>query len=133
MCMKNTVLIVSNYILRYAKEKGKGLSVLQLMDYLYFVQAQVLVVKNRPAFPETLIAKDWGIFVQDVWSKYSWYGNAFIPVSDKPKNSIPDADLIEEVVDNSGWKKPYCNIRYYTTAGALQKRFAEYFGLRNSE
>lgn len=68
MCMKNTVLIVSNYILRYAKEKGKGLSVLQLMDYLYFVQAQVLVVKNRPAFPETLIAKDWGIFVQDVWS-----------------------------------------------------------------
>lgn len=95
--MKNTVLIVSDYILRYAKEKGKGLSVMQLMDYLYFVQAQVLVVKNRPAFPEVLIAKDWGIFVQDVWNKYSWYGNAFIPVSDKPKNSIPNADLIEEV------------------------------------
>lgn len=97
--MKNTVLNVSDYILRYAKEKGKGLSVMQLMDYLYFVQAQVLVVENRPAFPETLIAKDWGIFVQDVWNKYSWYGNAFIPVSDKPKNDILDADLIEEVVD----------------------------------
>ena len=52
MCMKNTVLIVSNYILRYAKEKGKGLSVLQLMDYLYFVQAQVLVVKNALRFPK---------------------------------------------------------------------------------
>lgn len=99
MRMKNIVLTVSDYILRYAKEKGKGLSVMQLMDYLYFVQAQVLVVKNRPAFPEALIAKDWGIFVQDVWNKYSWYGNAFIPVSDKLKNSIPDADLIEEVVD----------------------------------
>lgn len=97
--MKNTVLNVSDYILRYAKEKGKGLSVMQLMDYLYFIQAQVLVVKNRPAFPEALIAKDWGIFVQDVWNKYSWYGNAFIPVSDKPKNSISDADLVEEVVD----------------------------------
>ena len=102
--MKNTVLIVSDYILRYAKEKGKGLSVMQLMDYLYFVQAQVLVVKNRPAFPEVLIAKDWGIFVQDVWNKYSWYGNAFIPVSDKPKNSIPNADLIEEVVDTLAGK-----------------------------
>lgn len=99
MRMKNTVLTVSDYILRYAKEKGKGLSVMQLMDYLYFVQAQVLVVKNGPAFPEALIAKDWGIFVHDVWNKYSWYGNAFIPVSDKPKNSISDADLIEEVVD----------------------------------
>ena len=97
--MKNTVLNVSDYILRYAKEKGKGLSVMQLMDYLYFVQAQVLVVKDGPAFPEALIAKDWGIFVLDVWNKYSWYGNAFIPVSDKPKNSIPNADLIEEVVD----------------------------------
>lgn len=104
MCMKNTVLIVSDYILRYAKEKGKGLSVMQLMDYLYFVQAQVLVVKNRPAFPEVLIAKDWGIFVQDVWNKYSWYGNAFIPVSDKPKNSTPDTDLIEEVVDTLAGK-----------------------------
>ena len=103
--MKNTVLIVSDYILRYAKEKGKVLSVMQLMDYLYFVQAQVLVVKNRPAFPETLIAKDWGIFVQDVWNKYSWYGNAFIPVSDKPKNDILDADLIEEVVDTLAGKR----------------------------
>ena len=102
--MKNTVLIVSDYILRYAKEKGKVLSVMQLMDYLYFVQAQVLVVKNRPAFPETLIAKDWGIFVQDVWNKYSWYGNAFIPVSDKPKNDILDADLIEEVADTLAGK-----------------------------
>lgn len=99
MRMKNTVLTVSDYILRYAKEKGKGLSVMQLMDYLYFVQAQVLVVKNRPAFPEALIAKDCVIFVQDVWNKYSGYGNAIIPVSDKLKNSIPDADLIEEVVD----------------------------------
>lgn len=112
--MKNTVLIVSDYILRYAKEKGKGLSVMQLMDYLYFVQAQVLVVKNRPAFPEVLIAKDWGIFVQDVWNKYSWYGNAFIPVSDKPKNSIPNADLIEEVVDTLAGKSHNAIIRQQT-------------------
>lgn len=115
--MKNTVLTVSDYILRYAKENGKCLSVMQLMDYLYFVQAQVLVVKNHPAFPEALIAKDWGIFVRDVWNKYSWYGNAFIPVSDKPKNSIPDADLIEEVVDAMAGKSHtaiFCIIQQQT-------------------
>lgn len=125
MHMKNTVLTVSDYILRYAKEKGKGLPVMQLMDYLYFIQAQVLVVKNRPAFPEALIAKDWGIFVQDVWNKYSWYGNAFIPVSDKPKNSIPDADLIEEVVDTLAGKN------HTAIFGIIQQQIPYKSGLQN--
>ena len=44
------ILDISRYVLYYAKKCGHGLSVLQLMKILYFVQAQFLISRKKRAF-----------------------------------------------------------------------------------
>ena len=76
-------------IAEYAKMKGYGLSSLQLLKILYFVQAQFLVFKKTPAFADKMTAASWGPVVKSVWDRYSAYGNAFIPaVNDNAKSKI---------------------------------------------
>lgn len=74
------VLDVAKYILYYARKHDYGMSVLQLMKILYFVQAQFLVSKKRRVFPDDIVALDWGPMERKVWAKYGVYGNANIPV-----------------------------------------------------
>ena len=94
--MVYSALTIAEYVLYYAKMKGYGLSSLQLLKILYFVQAQFLVFKKTPAFADKMTAASWGPVVKSV------YGNAFIPVvNDNVKSKIltEDAKLIEEVED----------------------------------
>lgn len=74
------VLDVAKYVLYYARKHDYGMSVLQLMKILYFVQAQFLVSKKKRAFPDDIVALDWGPMERKVWAKYGVYGNANIPV-----------------------------------------------------
>lgn len=74
------VLDVAKYVLYYARNHDYGMSVLQLMKILYFVQAQFLVSKKKRAFPDDIVALDWGPMERKVWAKYGVYGNANIPV-----------------------------------------------------
>lgn len=100
--MTYNALTIAEYVLHYAKTKGYGLSSLQLLKILYFVQAQFLVFKKTPAFADKMTASSWGPVVKSVWDRYSAYGNAFIPVvNDNVKSKIltEDAKLIEEVED----------------------------------
>lgn len=100
--MVYSALTIAEYVLYYAKMKGYGLSSLQLLKILYFVQAQFLVFKKMPAFADKMAAASWGPVVKSVWDRYSAYGNAFIPVvNDNAKLKIltEDAKLIEEIED----------------------------------
>lgn len=100
--MTYNALTIAEYVLYYAKTKGYGLSSLQLLKILYFVQAQFLVFKKTPAFTDKMTAESWGPVVKSVWGRYSAYGNAFIPVvNDNAKSKIlaEDIKLIEEVED----------------------------------
>ena len=54
------ILDISRYVLYYAKKCGHGLSVLQLMKILYFVQAQFLISRKKRAFSDEIVAMDWG-------------------------------------------------------------------------
>ena len=74
------VLDVAKYVLYYARKHDYGMSVLQLMKILYFVQAQFLVSKKKRAFPDDIVALGWGPMERKVWAKYGVYGNANIPV-----------------------------------------------------
>lgn len=100
--MTYNALTIAEYVLHYAKTKGYGLSSLQLLKILYFVQAQFLVFKKTPAFTDKMTAASWGPVVKSVWDRYSAYGNAFIPVVNnnaKLKILTEDAKLIEEIED----------------------------------
>lgn len=81
-------LTIANYVLEYAKKHQYGLSVLQLMKVLYFVQAQFLANTGKPLFDEPIIAEDYGPVEKSVWNKYSVYGNAWIPVTTQQNTSI---------------------------------------------
>lgn len=100
--MVYSALTIAEYVLYYAKMKGYGLSSLQLLKILYFVQAQFLVFKKTPAFTDKMTAASWGPVVKSVWDRYSAYGNALVPVvNDNAKSKIltEDIKLIEEVED----------------------------------
>ena len=74
------ILDISRYVLYYAKKCGHGLSVLQLMKILYFVQAQFLISRKKRAFSDEIVAMDWGPVERKVWSHYKSCGNGYIPV-----------------------------------------------------
>ena len=74
------ILDISRYVLYYAKKCGHGLSVLQLMKILYFMQAQFLISRKKRAFSDEIVAMDWGPVERKVWSHYKSCGNGYIPV-----------------------------------------------------
>ena len=74
------ILDISRYVLYYAKKCGHGLSVLQLMKILYFVQAQFLISRKKRAFSDEIVAMDWGPVERKVWSHYKSCVNGYIPV-----------------------------------------------------
>ena len=60
------VLDVAKYVLYYARKHDYGMSVLQLMKILYFVQAQFLVSKKKRAFPDDIL-----LWTGDQWKEKS--------------------------------------------------------------
>ena len=104
---------IAEYVLGYAYKSGYRINVLQLMCILYYVQAQFLVNKNQRVFIEDIITKDWCVFIEDVWKKYSIYCNAVLPTQIINFENVCkkiyqcDALLINQIIDlihGSSWK-----------------------------
>ena len=75
------VLLIAQYIIRYCSIKGYFVSNLKLQKFLYFVQAEFLVSKGSPCFPETIHAWNFGPVVPIVYRRYKIYGSSQIPVT----------------------------------------------------
>lgn len=92
---------VARYLIMRCNQMNVPISNLKLQKILYFVQAEFLVVKGMPCFPEKIEAWDFGPVVPDVYHKYKVYGSANIPyVGDTIfcPFSLEDKDLIEGII-----------------------------------
>lgn len=123
--------MVAKYIIMRCNELKKTISNLKLQKILYFVQAEFLVAKNAPCFPNKIEAWDFGPVIPDVYHKYKIYGSASIPSTLKGEDisfSSEDKSLIDGIIDECSkysastlveithnqapWKDaylPYCN------------------------
>lgn len=97
-------LTIARYIIERCNEKDKTISNLKLQKILYFVQANFLVSKNQPCFPEQIEAWDFGPVVPEVYQEYKTYGGASIPAFFRSymvsSISLDDRKLIDEMVDS---------------------------------
>ena len=96
------VLIVARHIIKYCNEMNYPVSNLKLQKLLYFVQAEFLVNKDEPCFPEEIEAWDFGPVVPEVYHRYKVYGSSSIPYINTGilgRISSPDRIMIEEMVD----------------------------------
>ena len=70
---------------------------------LYFVQAEFLVLKNRPCFREDIVASSFGPIVSEVYSKYAAYGGAHIPMIKKVPETFfvgkDDKEIIDSMIE----------------------------------
>lgn len=73
------VLLVAQYIIKYCNEHNIPVSNLKLQKLLYFVQAEFLVSKGMPCFPDDFEAWDFGPVSPSVYRKYKIYGSSNIP------------------------------------------------------
>lgn len=101
-----SVLDISEYIIKQYNNKGKSISNLKLQKVLYFVQAQFLVNKGEPCFPEKIEAWDIGPIIPSAYYTYKVYGAGLIPYIEKrfPSKcyiSCSDKLLIDEIINET--------------------------------
>lgn len=70
---------VARYIIDHCNRNGQTISNLKLQKILYFIQAEFLVVQDKPCFQEKIEAWDFGPVVPEVYRHYKVYGSAAIP------------------------------------------------------
>ena len=101
--MMYTVIDVAKYIILFCKEHGYSISNLKLQKLLYFVQAQFLLIRNQPAFKETIEAWDFGPVVPVAYQFFKFWGNAEIPslVAEGAKEKILESDqaVMNEILE----------------------------------
>lgn len=98
-------LVVADYIIQYGSIKRIGISNLKLQKLLYFVQAEFLVERNEPCFPEEIEAWDFGPVVPKVYRKYKIYGSSNIPCIRRHNDGYiapKDKKIISEMVEEAG-------------------------------
>lgn len=93
--------MISKYIINYFYSKNLPISNLKLQKLLYFVQAQFLVKKNTPCFPEEIEAWDFGPVVPEVYRKYKKFGSSNLPFEQSQSFFITknDKELINGILD----------------------------------
>ena len=97
-----SALEVAAYIIEYCNNNNYSISNLKLQKLLYFVQAQFLVSKDEPCFPEPIEAWDFGPVVPVVYRKYKAYGSATIPYFGKSisyRINENDRYLVDSIVN----------------------------------
>lgn len=70
---------VARYIIAHCNRNGQTISNLKLQKILYFIQAEFLVVQDKPCFQEQIEAWDFGPVVPEVYRHYKVFGSAAIP------------------------------------------------------
>lgn len=97
-----SVDLVAKYIIMRCNQMGKTISNLKLQKILYFVQAEFLVAKGYPCFPERIEAWDFGPVVPDAYRRYKIYGSASIPFMGEDYSHLFSPDdkmMIDEIVE----------------------------------
>lgn len=89
---------VAKYLIMRCYTKGTPINNLKLQKILYFVQAEFLVVKNQPCFPESIEACDFGPVVPNIYHRYKIYGSANIPFVSS-KEEFPFSKEDERLID----------------------------------
>lgn len=81
-----TALKISKYIIKEALKRKMPITNLKLQKILYFVQGVHLIMHDKEAFPDKIIAWKYGPVVKDVYYEYAIYGaNDIIPMDKNEK------------------------------------------------
>lgn len=77
---------IAKYIVKEALKRNMPVTNLKLQKLLYFVQGVHLFMNEKVAFPDEIIAWQYGPVVKDVYYEYSIYGaNDIIPIDKNEK------------------------------------------------
>lgn len=77
---------IAKYIVKEALKRKMSVTNLKLQKLLYFVQGVHLFMHEKVAFPDEIIAWQYGPVVKDVYYEYSIYGaNDIIPIDKNEK------------------------------------------------
>lgn len=77
---------IAKYIVKEALKRKIPVTNLKLQKLLYFVQGVHLFMHEKVAFPDEIIAWEYGPVVKDVYYEYSIYGaNDIIPIDKNEK------------------------------------------------
>lgn len=80
---------ISKYIIKEALKRKMPVTNLKLQKILYFVQGVHLVMHDKEAFPDEIIAWEYGPVVKDVYYEYAIYGaNDIIPMDKNEKINL---------------------------------------------
>ena len=94
---------IAKYIVKEALKRKMPVTNLKLQKLLYFVQGVHLFMHEKVAFPDEIIAWQYGPVVKDVYYEYSIYGaNDIIPIDKNEKIilSMRSKKLISFVLDD---------------------------------
>ena len=80
---------IAKYIVKEALKRKMPVTNLKLQKILYFVQGVHLVMHDKEAFPDEIIAWEYGPVVKDVYYEYAIYGaNDIIPMDKNEKINL---------------------------------------------
>lgn len=80
---------ISKYIVKEALKRKMPITNLKLQKILYFVQGVHLVMHDKEAFSDKIIAWEYGPVVKDVYYEYAIYGaNDIIPMDKNEKINL---------------------------------------------
>lgn len=80
---------ISKYIIKEALKRKMPVTNLKLQKILYFVQEVHLVMHDKEAFSDEIIAWEYGPVVKDVYYEYAIYGaNDIIPMDKNEKINL---------------------------------------------
>ena len=80
---------ISKYIIKEALKRKMPVTNLKLQKILYFVQGVHLVMHDKEAFSDEIIAWEYGPVVKDVYYEYAIYGaNDIIPMDKNEKINL---------------------------------------------
>lgn len=99
---KYEVMKISEYVIKYYKDKNKPINNTRLQGVLYFIQAYFLMRTDNVCFIDDLEAREVGPVVPNVYAKYSSYGPDPLPISkdySEPIFTKADKEIIDEVLD----------------------------------
>lgn len=99
------VFLIAKYIIMRCNENNQPISNLKLQKILYFVQAEMLVARNKPCFLATIEAWIFGPVVPQIYRQYRIFGNASIPYVGRDSFGEirnEDRELLNGIIDECG-------------------------------
>ncbi|MGC1878065.1 MAG: type II toxin-antitoxin system antitoxin SocA domain-containing protein [Rhabdochlamydiaceae bacterium] len=90
---------VAKYFLLRAKSEGKKISNKKLQKLVYYAQAWVLALTNKPLFSEKIEAWIHGPAIPSLYRKFKKYGSKPIHLDDLSSKgfSLPNNEVLDEV------------------------------------